>query len=144
MQNLPFTETDQERILAAIRAAEMATSGEVRVHIEQTCSEADVMVRAKQVFTQLCMHQTELKNGVLFYLAFGDRKFAVLGDKGIDERVPTGFWDNIRDQMRAHFIKQDFSEGLSTGIEQAGQQLKKYFPRADNDTNELSDDISFG
>jgi uncharacterized membrane protein len=144
MQNLPFTETDQERILAAIRAAEMATSGEVRVHIEQTCSETDVMVRAKQVFTQLGMHQTELKNGVLFYLAFGDRKFAVLGDKGIDERVPAGFWDNIRDQMRAHFIKQAFSEGLSTGIEQAGQQLKKYFPRQDNDTNELSDDISFG
>ncbi|AEI47053.1 TPM domain-containing protein [Runella slithyformis] len=144
MQNLPFSETDQERILAAIRTAEMATSGEVRVHIEPTCSEADVMERAKQVFTQLGMHQTELKNGVLFYLAFGDRKFAVLGDKGIDERVPAGFWDSIRDQMRAHFIQQAFSEGLSTGIEQAGQQLKKYFPRQENDTNELSDDISFG
>lgn len=144
MQNLPFSEIDQERILAAIRTAEMATSGEVRVHIEQTCPEKDVMERAKQVFAQLGMHQTELKNGVLFYLAFSDRKFAVLGDKGIDERVPVGFWDSIRDQMRTHFIKQDFSEGLSTGVEQAGQQLKKYFPRQDDDSNELSDDISFG
>lgn len=144
MQNLPFSETDQERILAAIRAAEMATSGEVRVHIEQTCPESDVMQRAKQVFAQLGMHQTELKNGVLFYLAFRDRKFAVLGDKGIDERVPAGFWDSIRDQMRVQFMQQAFAEGLSTGIEQAGKQLKKYFPRQNNDTNELSDDISFG
>jgi len=144
MQNLPFSKTDQERIVAAIRNAEMATSGEVRVHIEQSCSETNAIERAKQVFTQLGMHQTALKNGVLFYLAFGDRKFAVLGDKGIDERVPAGFWDAIRDQMRAHFMKEAFSEGLSTGIEQAGQQLKKYFPRQDNDTNELSDDISFG
>mgnify|MGYP001810779939 FL=1 len=144
MQNLPFSKTDQERIVAAIRNAEMATSGEVRVHIEQSCPETDVMDRAKQVFAQLGMHQTALKNGVLFYLAFGDRKFAVLGDKEIDERVPAGFWDAIRDQMRAHFVKEAFSEGLSTGIEQAGQQLKKYFPRQDNDTNELSDDISFG
>jgi uncharacterized membrane protein len=144
MQNLPFSKTDQERIVAAIRNAEMATSGEVRVHIEQSCPETDVMERAKQVFAQLGMHQTALKNGVLFYLAFGDRKFAVLGDKEIDKRVPAGFWDAIRDQMRAHFVKEAFSEGLSTGIEQAGQQLKKYFPRQDNDTNELSDDISFG
>lgn len=144
MQNLPFSKTDQERIVAAIRNAEMATSGEVRVHIEQSCPETDVMERAKQVFAQLGMHKTALKNGVLFYLAFGDRKFAVLGDKGIDERVPAGFWDAIRDQMRAHFVKEAFSEGLSAGIEQAGQQLKKYFPRQDNDTNELSDDISFG
>lgn len=144
MQNLPFSKTDQERIVAAIRNAEMATSGEVRVHIEHSCPETDVMERAKQVFAQLGMHQTALKNGVLFYLAFGDRKFAVLGDKEIDKRVPAGFWDAIRDQMRAHFVKEAFSEGLSTGIEQAGQQLKKYFPRQDNDTNELSDDISFG
>ncbi|WP_428666413.1 TPM domain-containing protein [Runella sp.] len=144
MQDLSFSKTDQERIVAAIHAAEMATSGEVRVHIEKNCPETDVMERAKQVFAQLGMHQTALKNGVLFYLAVGDRKFAVLGDKGIDESVPTGFWDSIRDQMRAHFVNQAFSEGLSVGIEQAGQQLKKYFPRQDNDTNELSDDISFG
>ncbi len=144
MQATPFSDTDREQIIAAIRAAELATSGEIRLHIEQNCPEAEVMERAKQVFAQLGMNQTELKNGVLFYLAFGDRKFAVLGDQGIDERVPVGFWNDIRDLLRTHFAKDAFAEGLSKAIELAGQQLKLYFPRQDNDTNELSDDISFG
>lgn len=144
MQAILFSESEQKRVVEAINAAEMATSGEIRVHIEQFCSESDVLERAKQVFAQLGMHRTELKNGVLFYLATKDRKFAVLGDQGINERVPEDFWNNVRDLMRTHFIKEAFAEGLSKGIEQAGQQLKTYFPRQDNDQNELSDDISFG
>jgi uncharacterized membrane protein len=144
MQAMLFSESEQKRVVEAINAAEMATSGEIRVHIEQFCSESDVLERAKQVFAQLGMHRTELKNGVLFYLATKDRKFAVLGDQGINERVPEDFWNNVRDLMRTHFIKEAFAEGLSKGIEQAGQQLKTYFPRQDNDQNELSDDISFG
>lgn len=142
--SLLFSEIEQKRVVEAIRTAEMATSGEVRVHIEKLCAENDVLERAKQVFAQLGMHRTELKNGVLFYLAVENRKFAVLGDQGINERVPDNFWNDVRDIMRAHFVKNEFSEGLSKGIEQAGQQLKTYFPRQDNDINELSDDISFG
>ena len=141
---LLFSETEQKSVIEAIRVAEMATSGEIRVHIEQTSSESDVVERAKKVFAELGMHQTELKNGVLFYFAVKDRKFAVLGDQGINERVPDDFWNHIRDVMRGHFDKNEFSEGLSKGIEQAGEQLKTYFPRQDNDKNELSDDISFG
>jgi uncharacterized membrane protein len=142
--SLLFSETEQKRVVEAIRTAEMATSGEVRVHIEKLCAENDVLERAKQVFAQLGMHRTELKNGVLFYLAVENRKFAVLGDQGINEQVPDNFWNDVRDIMRAHFVKNEFSEGLSKGIEQAGQQLKTFFPRQDNDINELSDDISFG
>lgn len=144
MKALLFSETEQKSVLQAIRTAEMATSGEIRVHIEQTCSESAVVERAKKVFTELGMHQTELKNGVLFYFAVKDRKFAVLGDQGINERVPSDFWNHIRDLMRIHFVKEEFAQGLCKGIEQAGQQLKTYFPRQENDTNELSDDISFG
>jgi len=144
MKALLFSETEQKSVIEAIRVAEMATSGEIRVHIEQTSSESDVVERAKKVFAELGMHQTELKNGVLFYFAVKDRKFAVLGDQGINERVPDNFWNQIRDLMRAHFVKEEYAQGLCKGIEQAGQQLKTYFPRQENDTNELSDDISFG
>lgn len=142
--SLLFSEAEQKNVVEAIRVAELATSGEVRVHIEKHCVESDVLERAKQVFVQLGMHRTELKNGVLFYLAVEDHKFAVLGDRGINERVPDGFWNDVRDLMRSHFIKKEFAAGLSKGIELAGQQLKTYFPRQDNDMNELSDDISFG
>lgn len=142
--SLFLTPSQQEQVVAAIRSAELVTSGEVRVHIETNCLENDVIERAKQVFADLGMHRTDLKNGVLFYLATEDRKFAVLGDKGINERVPDNFWNNVRDTMRAHFKKNEFAEGLSQGIQLAGEQLKMFFPRQANDINELSDDISFG
>ena len=82
--SLLLTSSQQEQVVAAIRSAELVTSGEVRVHIETNCLESDVIERAKQVFADLGMHRTDLKNGVLFYLATDDRKFAVLGDKGIN------------------------------------------------------------
>ncbi len=139
----PFTADEQKRIVAAIRQAEKATSGEIRVHVEAHCSTTDPVQRAVDVFAHLGMHQTKDQNGVLFYLAHADRKFAVVGDKGIDAKVPADFWESTKNLLRSHFAKGAYADGLSRGIEQAGQQLKQYFPYASDDTNELADDISF-
>ena len=139
-----FTPEQQQQLIAAIRQAETETSGEIRVHLEANCPNGDPMRRAIEVFKHLGMHQTKQQNGVLFYLAHDDRKFAVLGDSGIDAKVPAGFWDSTKDLMRQHFAKNEYVEGLSRGIEQAGHQLKQYFPSVDDDQNELSDDISLG
>ena len=138
-----FTPEQQQQIIAAIRDAELATSGEIRVHVEATCPDDDPIQRAIQVFGALGMHQTKEQNGVLFYLAVADRKFAVVGDKGIDQRVPAGFWDGTKDILRLHFAVNEYVTGLAEGIERAGQQLKQFFPRATDDANELPDDISF-
>ncbi len=139
-----FSPAEQERIVEAIQAAEKATSGEIRVHVEPHCAGADPMVRAVEVFAKLGMHQTKLQNGVLFYLAFTDRKFAILGDKGIDAVVPKGFWEETKETMRTQFGTGNFVGGLQQGIAQAGRQLKQYFPYdGATDTNELSDAISF-
>jgi uncharacterized membrane protein len=140
----PFTPDQQQRIVDAIRQAEKATSGEIRVHVEPNCSTADPVQRAIDVFAQLGMHQTKARNGVLFYLAHVDRKFAVLGDQGIDAKVPAGFWESTKELLRGYFAKGEYAEGLSEGIERAGQQLRQYFPYDGvTDTNELADDISF-
>lgn len=138
-----FLKTDKARIVAAIREAEKNTSGEIRVHIESYCPES-VMDRAAHYFKTLKMHQTALRNGVLFYLAYKDRKFAILGDAGINARVPVGFWDDIKEEMLAMFRIGDFAGGLEKGILMAGQQLKTHFPYQKDDVNELSDEISFG
>jgi uncharacterized membrane protein len=92
----------------------------------------------------LNLHQTAERNGVLFYLAYEDRKFAVLGDQGIDEKVPADFWNSTKDLLRTHFANAQYIEGLREGIEEAGLQLKKHFPYQSGDINELPDDISFG
>lgn len=138
-----FTSEQQNSIKQAIAAAELNTSGEVRVHIDDTCKE-DVLDKAANMFHQLKMDKTALRNGVLFYLAVTDHKFAILGDKGINEKVPMDFWDNIKDVMLDHFKKQQFTEGLCKGIEMAGEKLKSHFPLQTNDTNELNNEVSFG
>lgn len=143
-ESLFFTEEDQRYIIEAIQEAEKQTSGEVKVHIEKKCPNDDVMERAKEVFLFLHLHETSERNGVLFYLAHEDRKFAVLGDKGIDEKVPNNFWNSTKDLLRSHFAAGQYREGLCKGIEEAGLQLKKHFPYQSGDINELSDDISFG
>ena len=139
-----FTKTQQEQIVEAIRLAENNTSGEIKVHVEQRCLQPDVLERAKEVFVTLNLDKTQLRNGVLFYLSIDDRKFAILGDQGIDSRLPEEFWQNTKDTMRSYFQRGELVEGLSEGIRMAGEQLKELFPYQQNDINELPDDISFG
>jgi len=141
MQKLPAEQ--QQQIIDAIKNAELATSGEIRVHIEGVCPNGDPMARAVEVFEHLGMHRTREQNGVLFYVAVDDRKFAVIGDKGIDQKVPAHFWEDIKDTLRQQFALNQYAQGLSLGIARAGEQLQAYFPRPTNDTNELSDDISY-
>lgn len=137
-----FTEQQQKQVQDAIAQAELNTSGEIRVHIDKRCKE-EPMKMAIAVFEKLGMHKTEQRNAVLFYLAMDDKKLAILGDKGINEAVPTNFWDEIRDLMVSHFKKGEFTEGLSKGIVMAGEQLKSAFPYQSDDTNELSNELTF-
>lgn len=138
-----FNKQEKGNITLAIKESELNTSGEIRVHIEGKCRE-EVMDRAVYIFEKLGMHKTELRNGVLFYLAVNDHKFAILGDAGINQVVPDDFWDEIKKSMLDFFSEKQFSEGLSRGIKMAGEQLKNHFPYQKDDINELSDEISFG
>lgn len=138
-----FSVADQNRIIEAIRLAELATSGEIRVHIEEHCP-GDPIERAKEMFFSLNMNETEQQNGVLIYLALLDKKFAILGDKGIHALVHDSFWESEKDLMKSHFVKSDYTEGLVQAIEKVGEKLKVNFPYQKDDTNELSNDISFG
>src|SRR6478736_1647258 len=138
-----FSEQEQAAIVDAIKEAEKNTSGEVQVHLENHCKE-DVLDRAAEVFKILKMHETKLRNGVLFYLAIKDKKFAILGDAGINSKVPDHFWDDIKLMMQNKFKEGKFKDGLCQGILKAGEQLKTHFPYSKDDINELSDDISFG
>ena len=138
-----FTQEQQLTIQQAIANAELNTSGEIRVHIEEKCK-GDALEAAMKNFHELKMDKTELRNGVLFYLAVDDHKFAVAGDKGIDEKVGKDFWDEERDMMLEKFKQGNFTEGLCKAIEMAGEKLKIHFPLQSNDTNELTNDVSFG
>lgn len=139
-----FSTAVREAIVNAIRSAEVSTSGEIQVHIESRCK-GEVLDRAVKVFDTLKMHQTRDRNGVLFYLAVVDKRFAILGDKGINEVVPDDFWEKIKEHMTGLFKQGQFTLGLIDGIQMAGEQLGAHFPyQGDSDINELPDEISFG
>ena len=133
---------DEEEVVEAIRMAEKATSGEIRVHIEKSHGELDIFDRAMEVFHLLKMDNTKQENGVLIYVAIDDRNFVIYGDKGINEVVPTDFWESTKDAIVAQFKTGNYKQGLIDGILKAGEQLNKHFPWNEDNTNELSNTIS--
>ena len=138
-----FTQEELNKIVESIEKAELETSGEIRFHMESKCK-GDAISRAIQVFKNLKMHKTELHNGTLIYLATVDKKFAIVGDKGINEKVPDNFWEDVKEEMRRFFIKDQFADGVIRGIFLIGEKLKEFFPYQEDDVNELPDDISIG
>jgi uncharacterized membrane protein len=138
-----FSEVDKFTIQQAISNAERSTSGEIRVHIDSFCL-GNPMRKAIRVFKRLKMHETAENNGVLIYIATKNHKLAVVGDKGINDKVPTGFWDEEKKIMISYFKDAKYAEGLVEGIHLVGEQLKIYFPAQETDENELSNEISFG
>ena len=138
-----FSPSEKKQVIDAIGKAEKLTSGEIRVHTEPKCK-GQVLGRAADVFYKLNMHKTVLRNGVLIYVAFEDKKLAIIGDKGVNEVVPSDFWDVTVDTMTSHFKEGNFLKGVLYGIEESGRHLVKYFPYYEGDKNELSNDISEG
>ena len=133
---------EDRRIVEAIKQAELNTSGEIKVHIENHCR-GNVEERSLVVFNHLKMNETKQRNGVLIYLAVKDHKFAILGDEGINNVVEADFWNDIRDLMTSAFKEGRFADGLEQGIMRCGEKLKTYFPYQSDDVNEIPDEISY-
>ncbi|MBN1354093.1 MAG: TPM domain-containing protein [Candidatus Omnitrophica bacterium] len=140
--SLFLSKEEKKMIIDAIGEAEKNTSGEIRVHLEAKSS-GDVLQHAKKVFEKLKMTHTAARNGTLIFLCVRDKKFAIIGDRGIHDKVPENFWRDVSSLMQEYFKKDLFAEGLAEGIKMVGEKLKVYFPYQKDDVNELPDDISF-
>jgi uncharacterized membrane protein len=142
MQQKEFlAQLDQKRIVDAIAAAELQTSGEIRVHI-QPKARGEIRAIAERTFERLGMTKTALRTGVLLFIACEEQRFTILGDRGIDERVPAGFWDDIAAKLTIRFKSGEFTDGIVEAIHSAGEQLRQFFPRAEDDVDELTNEIN--
>lgn len=141
--NSLFSKAQKEQIVEAIKSAELNTSGEIRLHLEDYC-DRDAYDRGLHIFYELKMDQTAFKNGVLIYVALKDRKLSIIADKGINDLVLDNYWNEILEKLKNQFIKKQYFEGLLEAIDQIGHQIKEYFPYQSNDKNELTNEISFG
>jgi len=138
-----FTSEEEASIINAIHEAEQMTSGEVKVHVEENCF-IDLLDRSAEVFAQLKMHETDLRNGVLIYIAFEDHLFTIIGDKGINAVVGENYWEDVKEIMGTHFSSDELVEGLKAGVLKVGEKLREFFPYEEGDVNELPDDLSYG
>ncbi len=139
-----FKKEEEKAIVKAIQKAEKHTSGEIRVHLERELDGYGVLDVATEVFYILEMEKTEQRNGVLFFIVPSEKQFAILGDKGINEKVPDDFWDDIRDVLASYFKNKQFKEGICRGVERVGEKLREFYPYQSDDKNELPDEISYG
>ena len=135
---------EHDRIVAAIKKAEAATSGQIRVFLQRGKFEDDALERAQKKFIQLGMQKTAERNAVLIFVAPRAQKFAVIGDEGVHEKCGEKFWQELVARMREHFLREDFTEALLEAVEATGALLAKHFPKTGDSTNELPDDVIEG
>lgn len=137
-----LTPEEEKRIIEAIRTAEKNTSGEIRVHLENKKKHPPTIDYVWKVFKKLGMTNTKNRNGVLFYVDVNHKVFTIIGDEGINKKVPDNFWEEIKTIVINAFKNKKYTEGLIVGILKTGEKLKKFFPYHKDDVNELSDEIS--
>lgn len=134
---------DAQRVVQAIREAELATSGEIRVSVARFFW-GDVEKVAGKAFRRLGMESTPERNGVLIFLVPGRKRFAVLGDVAIHAQVGQAFWEDVAACLSAHFSRGDFTEGLVEGIRLVGERLSSHFPRVrPEEQDELPEEVDF-
>lgn len=135
---------DHKEIVRAIKKAEGATSGQIRVFVQRGEFADDALPRAQQRFAALKMEKTKERNAVLIFVAPRARKFAVVGDVGVHEKCGAEFWEHLVEAMRAHFQREEFSDAIIHGVREVGKLLAAHFPRTGDTINELPDEIEEG
>ena len=139
-----FEIIDRDKIKEAIETAERRTSGEVCVSVAPYFW-GSIEKAADKAFARMGIARTKDRNGVLIFVVPSRRKFVVLGDRGIHERVGQEFWNRVAEAVSAKFRSGDFTGGLVRGIEEVGEQLAAHFPYdRETDKDELADDVDFG
>jgi uncharacterized membrane protein len=133
---------EQDRLLDKIARIEKRSSGEVRIHVTGRRID-DPLEAARRTFTSLGMAATERRNGVLVFLSLPSRKFAIVGDEGIDRVTPADYWENLRDTMTRRFAAGEYCEGLLEILDRVEAVLAEHFPYEKGDVDELPDDISY-
>ena len=134
---------DVQAVEAAVRAAELHTTGEIRVALARFQLWGDVRRAAERSFTVLGMDRTQGRNGVLLYVAPRRRQFTVLGDVEIHRRVEPTFWTDLAARLATAFGSDDRTGGLVRAIAEIGERLAAHFPAPPGaNPNELSDEVA--
>ena len=140
-----FTKDVLDAIAAKIAEVERVTHAEIRISIRdiRDAAEADLSVREMTLreFTDLRMHQTNERNGILLLILFAERQFYIFGDEGISRQIDTSKWENVAETLRSHFKTGDYQGGVLSALDKIQGHLVGVLPQRTDSTNELSDEV---
>ena len=138
-----FPPSSIRKIQEAITASERRHRGELRFVLEGPSHFARLRVpprhRAREVFAQLGVWDTEENTGVLVYVQLVDRRIEIVADRGIAARVGQAEWDEVCRAMERRFRKTEYLPGALEAIEAITRILERHFPARDANPNELPD-----
>lgn len=126
-----FTAQEQQLIIDKVNEFEAKTSSNIHIHVRKKCQK-DALKDAQTFFMRHKMDQTQHRNAVLIFIGETSKRFAIIGDKAIHEKVQQAFWDNSRNVLVEHFKQGDFLGGLIAVVEEIGPRLVKHFPKCDS------------
>jgi putative membrane protein len=103
--------------------------------------ETAVDLRSLAAFTAHGLHYTKDHTGILILISLLEHRVEVLADKGINEKVSPGTWDEIVRIVTAGLKSGDACDAFCKAIERCGAILAQHFPRAVGDRDELANKL---
>ncbi|SNU14817.1 Uncharacterised protein [Acinetobacter johnsonii] len=139
-----FNQQDQHAIAKAVAAAEHGHIGEIQVVIEghMPAREAyflDTRGRAKQLFAELGVWDTELNSGILLYLNLCERKVEIVIDRGIQQATTQQVWNEVCQSIIEKMAQREYRLALTDGVKQIGSILDHFYA---NKIEDKADELS--
>lgn len=145
---LPFHITILEIVLGAIG---MGILGYImpyliptykRMLLSQNRLQNAVEHRALSAFLEQEVFSTENRTGILIFISRFEHMVEVIGDKGINEKVDAGAWEEVVNIIIAGIKKDDPVGGITRGIEKCGELLAAAgVHKPPDNPNELPDNL---
>jgi putative membrane protein len=100
-----------------------------------------VQERALRAFYEKGLHRTRAETGILIFISALERRVWILGDRGINEKIPPGSWQVLASELAAGIRSGQATGALCHVIAGCGNELARHFPRRADDRNELTDEV---
>ncbi len=100
-----------------------------------------VHVRSLAAFTAHGLHYTRAHTGILILASLLEHRVEVLADRGINEKVQPGTWDEIVKLLTTGLKSGDGCAAFCAAIERCGEILATHFQRPADDRDELANKL---
>ena len=96
---------------------------------------------AQEQFFLQNLHHTDERTGVLLFVSITEHYVEIIADKGINDVVPAGVWDEVVTDFIFRVRAGEVTTGFLQAVKACGDVLAEHFPAADKNRNELPDHL---